>query len=120
MANCYICGAAMPDYAASCPICGTPVQQAAPNPGYGNPYQQPYQQPYAAQPPRDITSSWAWFGWILLCMVLPVIGPIIMLASSNDPSAKNYGKCMLILQTISIGACVMLWILFAGAMMRYF
>lgn len=66
--------------------------QPAPNP-YQQPYQVPYQQPV-------VTTAGGWFGWIVLCSFLPLIGLIIMLCTTKDPSAKNYAKCMLIYSAI--------------------
>ncbi len=70
--------------------------------------QQPQQQPWNQynvtynQPAHEETSVGAWFGWMILLSVLPLIGTIIMLASTKPGSTKNYAKLLLILQIIAV------------------
>lgn len=107
MITCPHCGTQNPDHYTQCPNCGNPLVQAQPQP-------QPaaYIPPAAQQQPMgEITSTGLWFGWYLLMCVLPIIGTIIMLCASKDPSAKNYAKLMLILQCIGIAFYVLLIIL---------
>ena len=68
MARCNQCGSELPDYYTSCPNCGggvvrqaPPVQPAQPMNGY---------IPMAQQ--REVTGMGAWFGWSLLCGILPI------------------------------------------------
>lgn len=98
MARCNQCGAELPDYYASCPNCGGQVIQ--------NTQPQPAPQPMGGYIPmsqqRTVTSMGGWFCWSLLIGFLPIIGSIIMMLTAKDPTAKNYGKLMLILQIIGI------------------
>ncbi len=123
MAFCPHCGTQSPDNYTQCPNCGAslpqtqtpppqPVYQGPPNPyagGYPG-YPQPMMQPQ-----EPVTSAGAWFGWTLLLGILPVIGAIIMLSASNDPSAKNYAKLMLILQAVVVGLYILFFV-FAAVM----
>lgn len=66
--------------------------------------------PYRYDPPA--TSIIGWLGWLLLCWILPLIGPIIIICSDTNETIKNYGKLHIILQAIilfivilSIGGC---------------
>ena len=49
---------------------------------------------------REVTSAGGWFCWFLLLSFVPIIGTIIMLCSTKDPTAKNYAKLTLIMQII--------------------
>lgn len=99
MITCPHCGTQNPDHYTQCPNCGSPLVQAQPQP-----------QPAAYIPPAapavqnngEITSAGLWFGWYLLLSCFPIIGTVIMLCVTKDPSAKNYAKLMLILQCIFI------------------
>ena len=115
MARCNQCGSELPDYYTSCPNCGgsvvrqaPPVHPAQPMNGY---------VPMAQQ--REVTSMGAWFGWSLLCGILPIIGPIIMLNSAKDPTAKNYAKLMLIMQAIGIVLLIIFGAILIPAMIGY-
>lgn len=96
MARCTSCGAELPDYYTSCPNCGG--TQVVRNNGAPQPQMNPYAQP--AVPQRVVTTFGGWIGWLLLCIFLPIVGPIIMLCTAKDPSAKNYAKltviCMIV------------------------
>ena len=111
MARCNQCGAELPDYYASCPNCGGQVTQ---NTQPQQPYAQPYAQPTGGYIPRSeqrtVTSMGGWFCWLLLCNVLPIVGPIIMMLTAKDPTAKNYGKLTLILQIISMVLVVVFFV----------
>ena len=116
MAKCTSCGADLPDYYTSCPNCGGQVSQAAPA------MSAPAQSmggyiPMSQQ--RVITSPIGWLGWSLLCGFLPIIGAIIMLNATKDPTAKNYAKLMLILQCIGIVLCILLAVILVPAFMGY-
>lgn len=115
MARCNQCGAELPDYYASCPNCGGQVIQ--------NAQPQPAPQPMGGYIPmsqqRVITTMGGWFGWSLLCALLPIIGPIIMMSCAKDPTAKNYGKMILILQIIGIILLVLLGAILVPAMIGY-
>ena len=96
MARCNSCGADLPDYYTSCPQCGSTslsrgVSAAPPPPvNYGTIEQ------------RKITTAGEWFLWMLLCGLLPVIGPIIMLCCTKDKSVKNFAVVYLIFYVISL------------------
>ena len=85
MARCNQCGAELPDYYASCPNCGGQVTQ---NTQPQQPYAQPYAQPTGGYIPRSeqrtVTSMGGWFCWLLLCNVLPIVGPIIMMLTAGS------------------------------------
>ncbi len=69
-------------------------------------YAQQFANPYA--PVQKSTTILGWIGWILLCGVLPLIGPIIMACVSNDESAKNYAKATLIFYILAFGIAFVL------------
>lgn len=113
MAFCPHCGTQSPDNYTQCPNCGASLPQMQtppPQPVYQGPPQNPYAGGYAqpVSPMDEITSTGSWFGWYLLVSILPVIGPIIMLSATKDPSAKNFAKLWLILQAV----VVVIYILF--------
>lgn len=54
------------------------------------------------QPQENYTSVIGWFGWLLLCWLLPLIGPIIMAAGSSNKTIKNYGILHIIIQLIAL------------------
>ena len=90
------CGAQHPDNYKQCPNCGNLLQSPATQPATYNGYIPPaYQE-------APTTSVGAWFGWYLLCAVLPLIGAIILLNVTKDPSAKNFAKLNIILSIIGI------------------
>lgn len=113
MGRCTQCGVEMPDYYAKCANCGGQIAQT----GAAAPQMGGYIPP-AAQP-RTITSAGGWFGWMMLCSFFPVIGPIIMLKSSKDETAKNYAKLMIILQAISIVISIIFQNIFTPALSEY-
>ena len=119
MAFCPHCGTQSPDNYTQCPNCGASLPQMQtppPQPVYQGPPQNPYAGAYPGGPqpmmqPQDaVTSAGAWFGWTMLLGILPVIGAIIMLSASNDPSAKNYAKLMLILQAVVVGLYILFFV----------
>lgn len=97
MARCGQCGAELPDYYTSCPNCGSTAINKGPAVGPAAPTG--YIPPAAT---REVTTVGGWFGWTLLMAFLPIIGAIITLNATKDPTAKNYAKLMIILQAISI------------------
>lgn len=110
MKLCPNCGTQNADQYAQCVSCGTVLPAAAPQPVYNN---TSGYIPRAFQAP-PVTSMGSWFLWSLLCSFLPIIGPIIMMKSANDPSAQNFGKAMLIWQIIGIAICVIMVVAFGG------
>ncbi len=116
MARCTSCGAELPDYYTSCPNCGgTQVVR-----GTGAPQMQQsasYSQPAMTQ--TYVTSFLGWIGWLLLCTFVPIIGQIVMLCVSKDPSAKNYAKLSLILMAILLVLCALLAAILVPAMIGY-
>ena len=125
MPFCPYCSAEIVPGLYQCPNCGSPlspsqtaaqaaVQAApAPQPIYTQqpmpPAQQsmpaPAMQPYApaampvyAEPIVPVSS---WLGYILLCVCIPLIGPIITACSPKEQSVKNFGKAMLALEAIA-------------------
>ena len=120
MAFCTRCGTQVPGQYSQCPNCGAPVVQtqqtmAPPQQPFYNNMPAAMPQPYIMEAP--ITSTGAWFGWYLLCCVLPIIGTIIMLCATPDPSAKNYAKVMLIIQCVIIALYTAL-IIFGFSVLR--
>lgn len=103
MANCYKCGT---EYTGNfCPNCGASPAAAAmaQQPVFNN----------ISVVQTTTTSVGGWIGWMILCAALPLLGVIIMLLASNDPSAKNFAKAQLILYAIAtviaiIGVVLML------------
>ena len=102
MKLCPNCGSQNADQYTQCPNCGAVLPAAAPQPTYSG--AAGYVPP--AYQPQRVTSMGAWFGWSLLCAILPIIGPIIMIFAANEPSAKNFGKAMTVFQIVfgAIGA----------------
>lgn len=118
MARCNGCGADLPDYYTSCPNCGAALNAGAA--GAPIPQAQPmggYVPPMAQQ--RQITSVLGWLGWSLLCSALPIIGAIIMLNVTKDPTAKNFAKLMLILNCIGIVIGLLFAAILVPAMIGY-
>ena len=136
MPFCPYCSADIVPGLYQCPNCGSPlspsqtaaqaaVQAApAPQPIYTQqpmpPAQQsmpaPSMQPYApaampayAEPVVPVST---WMGYILLCLCMPVIGPIIMACSPKEQSVKNFGKAMLALEAIAAALLFGLILLF--------
>ena len=113
MARCTSCGAELPDYYTSCPNCGgTQVVRG------GSAAPQAQMDSYA-QPQQNVTSVGGWIGWILLCMFVPIIGVIVMLCTTKDPSAKNYAKLSLIMMIIGIVIFGLLCAILVPAMIGY-
>ncbi len=112
MARCNSCGADLPDYYTSCPNCGgtslTKGVSAPASSGY---------VPISEQ--RVVTSMGGWFGWTILCGILPIIGQIIMKINPKDPTAKNYATLMIILQIIGIVLSILLCAILVPAMIGY-
>ena len=96
MARCGQCGSELPDYYTSCPNCGsTAINKGA----AAGPAPVGYIPPAAT---REVTTVGGWFGWTMLMSVLPIIGAVITMKASKDPTAQNYAKLMIILQAISL------------------
>ena len=114
MARCNSCGANLPDYYTSCPNCGgkdlakSPVSAAPASRGY---------IPMSEQ--RVVTSMGGWFCWYVLLGFVPIIGTIIMLCCTKDPTAKNYAKLTLIMQIIGIVLGIVLASILIPAMLGY-
>ena len=111
MKICPSCGAQHSENYMQCPNCGAPLAAAAPvnNGGYIPPA---YQE-------EPVTTMGQWFGWWLLCTLLPLIGAIILLNVTKDPSVKNFAKLNIILSIIGIVIgfiCVFIIIAAVGAM----
>lgn len=131
MPFCPYCSADIVPGLYQCPNCGSPlspsqtaaqaaVQAApAPQPIYTQqpmpPAQQsmpaPSMQPYApaAMPvyADPVVSPAAWVGYLLLCMCLPLIGPLILTSSAKEQSVRNFGKAWLLLYAILVIALVL-------------
>ena len=111
MITCTQCGAQHPDHYTQCPNCGAPLSAPQPsviNNGYGGYIPPAYQE-------APITTVGQWFGWWLLCALLPVIGAIITMYSTKDPSVKNFAKINIILSCIGIVVFFLcIWILAAA------
>lgn len=114
MARCNSCGAELPDYYTSCPNCGGTSISKAPSPA---PSASSGYVPMSEQ--RVVTSALGWFGWFMLISFVPLIGTIIMLCSTKDPTAKNYAKLTLILQIISLVLCIICIVAFASILTSY-
>ena len=114
MARCNSCGAELPDYYTSCPNCGgtsiskAPSSASSASSGY---------VPMSEQ--RVVTSALGWFGWFMLISFVPLIGTIIMLCSTKDPTAKNYAKLALIMQIIALVLCIICIAAFASILTSY-
>lgn len=111
MARCNQCGNEMPDYYTKCPNCGGDVVRGA------APAAAPSYAPMF--PARTITSPVGWFGWNVLCGLLPIIGPIIMMLKTQDETAKNYAKLTLILQIIGLVLFALLAAILVPALIGY-
>ena len=96
MKLCPNCGTQNADQFMQCKACGSVLPASAPQPVYSG--TAGYVPPAYQQSP--VTSAVGWLGWTLLCGFLPIVGPIIMMFAPDDPSAKNFGKAMLVLQII--------------------
>ncbi len=138
MTYCRKCGAELRDGVSFCNSCGARVEAAAPSYGESRAPQNNYTfqpasapAPAPAQPvyapqvnviqqPEPVTSAGAWFGWLMLLSVLPLIGTIIMFSSTKG-STKNFAKLQLIFQIIAIVIAVIVIIIIAamgGSLMR--
>lgn len=101
MAICTNCGA--PVEGQFCTNCGTAAPKAAGSaPVYNN---------ITVSGSDNATSVGGWIGWMFLLSFFPLIGQIIMLACSKDPSAKNFAKAQLILTGIILGLFLLFFIL---------
>ncbi len=106
MARCTSCGSQLPDYYKSCPNCGgTQLESEAAAPQF---------QPQHAYVPRSMQrvslTGGQWFGWLFLCNLLPIIGPIIMLNVVKDPSAKNFAKMMIVFSIIGLVLSLLIYV----------
>ncbi|MCM1132037.1 MAG: hypothetical protein NC340_01055 [Ruminococcus flavefaciens] len=86
----------------------TAVQPYNPNPYNQNYNQNRFQGNYQTPPPlynnninvnmqNNTTSVGGWVGWLVLIAFTNIIGIIIMLCVSKDPSVKNFAKAELII-----------------------
>ena len=98
MKLCPNCGTQNADHFTQCPNCGTIRPAAAPQPVYSSGTNGYVPPAYQAAP---VTTAGGWFGWSLLCGILPIIGALIMMSSAKDPSAKNFAKAMIIVQAVT-------------------
>ncbi len=115
MSKCFNCGAEFEG--GYCPDCGVPASNSNPAPA---------PRPQAYNPPpvynninvtnTETTSVGGWFGWQILIGFLGIIGLIIMMCVSRDPSAKNFAKASLIWSIIGLVLVILLFALgvFAG------
>ena len=114
MKLCPNCNTQNADVYTQCVGCGAVLPSAPPQPIYsGNPGYSGYVSPSQMEP---VTSAIGWLGWYLLCGYLAIIGPIIMMNITKDPTAKNYAKLMLILQIIGVVLGVVLALVFGFVM----
>lgn len=97
---CTNCGAAAPKTAGPAPIPQQNFQNPAPV--YNN---------ITVSGSDNATTVGGWIGWMFLLSFFPLIGQIIMLACSKDPSAKNFAKAQLILTGIILGLFLLFFIL---------
>lgn len=112
MAICTNCGA--PVEGKFCTNCGAAAPNAA---GPASIPQQNFQNPapvynnITVSGNDNATGVGGWIGWMFLISFLPIIGHIIMLACSKDPSAKNFAKAQLVLYGIVLGLFLLFFIL---------
>ena len=66
------------------------------------------------------TSVGAWFAWTLLLVFVPVVGTIIMVASTRPGSTKNFAKLLLIFQIIAIVILLIVVIFFSSVLVALF
>lgn len=111
MKLCPNCGTQNADMYTTCTNCNAPLPAAAPQPIYGGGTNGYIPRSLQSAP---VTSMGGWFGWSLLCGILPIIGAIIMICSAKDPSAKSYAKATLILQIIGLVLAAAAIALFIG------
>lgn len=93
--------------------------------GYQNNYQSNYQGSYqqpAYQQPSNLEEPVTMGDWIismLICMI-PCLNIVMMFvwafSKSEKKSKSNFFKASLIIYAISIGLCIVLFVVFAGAM----
>lgn len=112
MAICTNCGA--PVEGQFCTNCGAAAPKAAgpapiPQQNFQNPA--PVYNNITVSGSDNATSVGGWIGWMFLLSFFPLIGQIIMLACSKDPSAKNFAKAQLILTGIILGLFLLFFIL---------
>ncbi|MCQ2417073.1 MAG: zinc-ribbon domain-containing protein [Oscillospiraceae bacterium] len=113
MITCMKCGAQHPDNYTQCPNCGNLLQQPIPaQPTYNGYIPPAYQE-------APTTSVGAWFGWYLLCAFLPIIGAIILLNVSKDPSVKNFAKLNIILSIIGLVVGILMFMLIFSMIRSY-
>ena len=116
MKLCPNCNTQNADVYTQCVGCGAVLPSAPPQPIYsGNPGYSGYVSPSQMEP---VTSAIGWLGWYLLRGYLAIIGPIIMMNITKDPTAKNYAKLMLILQIIGVVLGVVLVLVFGFVMAK--
>ena len=119
---CPYCKANQSDGAQFCTNCGGKFEIVS-QPQYQQSVNAPYTssqmtyQPvggYMPAEPEKPVSLGAWIGWILLCTLLPVIGPIIVLCTAKNETIKNWAKATLILAVIGAVLTVLLSIAVAA------
>lgn len=108
MKICPSCGAQHSENYMQCPNCGAPLSAPQSSPaGYGGYIPPAYQE-------EPITTTGQWFGWYLLCAFLPIIGPIVLLNITKDPSVKNWAKLNIILGIIGLVLGILLIVAFTA------
>lgn len=112
MAICTNCGA--PVEGQFCTNCGAAAPKAAgpapiPQQNFQNPA--PVYNNITVSSSDNATSVGGWIGWMFLLYFLPIIGHIIMLSCSKDPSAKNFAKAQLVLTGIILALLLLFFIL---------
>ena len=61
-----------------------------------------------------VTQPSAWFGWMVLCMLVWIIGPMMTFRAAKDPSLRNFAKMMLVTECFLAAAAVLGIMLLGG------
>lgn len=96
----------------------TPAQQPGPNQNYGGTQNQYNYPPYAV-PVRnyDEMTLGKWVGTIIVTTFFGIISLVFLFVwgfGDGPESRKNYCKAMLIVEAISIGVGILIWIILMG------
>ena len=67
-------------------------------------------QPVTAARTESVVSTSAWIGYILLCTLLGIIGPIIVMNTAKEESVRNFAKAMLITCVIALALVVLFFL----------